>query len=127
MRGLSLPRIILSFASFTALALIASVSFAQNGKSHPGDCLLYGNVFTADGHLFEGAEVHVRRASGKKPKWDAVSDRRGEFAVRVPPDGDYIVEVKAKGFVTQTRTMTAQVGTRLDMVFHMAAENGKKQ
>ncbi|HET9401769.1 MAG TPA: carboxypeptidase-like regulatory domain-containing protein [Candidatus Acidoferrales bacterium] len=121
-----MKRALLCLAAIFMLALQVS-SAAPQGKAKPGDCLLYGNVFTADGHLFEGAEVHVRRAADKKPKWEAFSDRRGEFAVRVPPEGDYVVEVKAKGFVTQTRTMTAQVGTRLEMVFHMAAENGKKQ
>lgn len=114
-------------ACLAALALIPAVSTGQNKKPQPAYCLLYGNVFTEDGHLFEGAEVHIRRARDKKPKWETYSDRRGEFAVRVPPEGDYVVEVKAKGFATQTRTMTAQVNARLDMVFHMTPGNGKKQ
>ena len=120
-------RIAALLACFVMVVSSADAAVAQSKKSPSNYCLLYGNVFTEDGHLFEGAEVHIRRAADKKPKWETSSDRRGEFAVRVPPDGDYIVEVKAKGFVTQTKTVTAQANTRQDMVFHMDAENGKKK
>jgi hypothetical protein len=41
-------------------------------------------VFTDQGFALPGARVRVRRADEKKPKWEATSDRRGEFAVRVP-------------------------------------------
>lgn len=90
-------------------------------------CLLYGNVFTADGKLLPDADVHVRRAADKKPKWVSSSDRRGEFAVRVPPGTDYVVEVKAKGYVTQTKTVTAQAFDRVDMVFHLDPAPEKKK
>jgi hypothetical protein len=113
------------FVCAVALLMVSAVALAQSGKPHPNDCILYGNVFTADGHLFEGADVHVRHATDKKPKWDAMSDRRGEFAVRVPPQGDYVVEVRAKGFVTQSRTVTSQSATRLNLVFHMVEQTGK--
>jgi hypothetical protein len=116
-----------AFACAVALLIVSAVALAQGGKPHPDDCILYGNVFTADGHLFQGADVHVRHAIDKKPKWDAMSDRRGEFAVRVPPQGDYVVEVRAKGFVTQSRTVTSQSSTRLNLVFHMVEQTGKHQ
>ena len=90
-------------------------------------CLLYGNVFTAEGKLLPDADVHIRRAADKKSKWSTASDRRGEFAVRVPPDGDYVIEVKAKGFVTQTKTVTAQSYSRLDLVFHLDPSPEKKK
>jgi len=114
-----------ALACAVALLVVCTVAFAQSGKPHPDDCILYGNVFTADGHLFQGADVHVRHSTDKKPKWDAVSDRRGEFAVRVPPQGDYVVEVRAKGFATQSRSVTAQASTRLNLVFHMVEQTGK--
>jgi hypothetical protein len=121
-------------AALTAMALIGlqfftvgviSTTHAQQKPSYT-DCILYGNVFTADGHLFTGADVHVRRATDKKPKWEVTSDRRGEFAIRVPPGSDYVIEIKAKGFVTQQQTVTAQTG-RQDLVFHMAEEPGKRK
>jgi hypothetical protein len=96
-------------------------------KPRYDDCILYGNVFTQDGHLLQDADVHVRRATDKKPKWEATSDRRGEFAVRVPPGPDYVIEVKAKGFVTQTQTITSQASARLDLVFHMLVQPDRKK
>jgi Carboxypeptidase regulatory-like domain len=90
-------------------------------------CLLYGNVFTAEGKLLPDADVHVRRAADKRPKWSTASDRRGEFAVRVPPGSDYVIEIRAKGFVTQTKTVTAQSYSRLDLVFHMDPSQDKKK
>jgi hypothetical protein len=106
-------------------AAVISATHAQQKPSYT-DCILYGNVFTADGHLFPGADVHVRRATDKKPKWEATSDRRGEFAIRVPPGSDYVIEIKAKGFVTKEQTVTAQTG-RQDLVFHMAEEPSKRK
>ena len=103
--------------------LLYAVSNPQQKPSYT-DCILYGNVFTSDGHLFEGADVHVRRATDKKAKWEAFSDRRGEFAVRVPPGPQYVVEVKAKGFVTQSQTVTSEMSARLDLVFHMEPKPG---
>jgi hypothetical protein len=123
-----------SFCLLLALLLLAGGIWsgkpafaAPNPQQKPSytDCILYGNVFTADGHLFEGADVHVRRATDKKPKWEAYSDRRGEFAVRVPPGPQYVIEVKAKGFVTQTQTVTSETSARLDLVFHMEPQPDK--
>ena len=90
-------------------------------------CLLYGNVFTADGHLLYGADVHIYKSGDKHWKWEAASDRRGEFAIRVPPGADYVVEVKSKGFVTQTQKVTANASSRVDMVFHLDPGSDKKK
>jgi hypothetical protein len=97
-----------------------------NHKPSPNDCLLYATVFTEEGYLLPGADIYVRPVGKKKPIWEATSDRRGEFAVRVPPDGDYQIEVKAKGYIMQTHTVTAQMGERLDMTFHMPHQPPKK-
>ena len=44
-----------------------------------------------------GVPVKIRRASDKKPKWELVSDRHGEFAQRVPVGAqDYIVQADIK-------------------------------
>jgi len=98
-----------------------------NHKPSPNDCLLYATVFTEEGFLLPGADIYVHPVGKKKPVWEATSDRRGEFAVRVPPDGDYEIEVKAKGYVMQSHTVTAQMGERLDMTFHMPHQLAKKQ
>ncbi len=123
--------------SYFAIAVLlfaaasAAPSFAQDPPKKMSaaqqSCLLYGNVFTAAGNLLPDADVHVRRATDKHPKWEASSDRRGEFAVRVPPGADYVIEVKAKGYVTQSKTVTAQAYSRLDLVFHMDPSPEKKK
>ena len=46
--------------------------------------LIYGTVWGPDDHPVAGVPITIRRASDKKPKWELVSDRSGEFAQRVP-------------------------------------------
>ena len=59
--------------------------------------LIFGTVFTADGHLAYGVPVKVRRADKKKPLLEITSDHSGEFAFRVPPGpADYIVWLDVK-------------------------------
>jgi hypothetical protein len=44
-----------------------------------------------------GVPISIRRASDKKPKWELVSDHRGEFAQRVPVGPqDYIIQADIK-------------------------------
>jgi len=59
--------------------------------------LIYGTVWDADDHPVAGVSVTIRRASDKKPKWELVSDKRGEFAQRVPVGAqDYIIQANIK-------------------------------
>ena len=54
--------------------------------------LIYGTVWDAHDFPVYGVHIKVRRANEKKVRWEAYSDRRGEFAIRVPPGKqDYIV------------------------------------
>jgi hypothetical protein len=116
----------LSFpGSFSALGATASAP-ANQRKPSPNDCIFYATVFTNEGRLLVGAEIHVRPTGKKRPDLEAWSDRRGEFAVRVPPGIDYDIEVKADGFITQVRKANAQTGKQ-DMVFHMELQPPKKQ
>lgn len=96
--------------------------------SHQHDFLLIGTVFTEKGFSFEGAELHVRRMTEVKFRWEARSDRRGEFAIRVPQGADYQIGVQAKGFQGQTRTVDAKSGDREDLVFRLVpASRGKSK
>lgn len=99
---------------------------AQPQKRSPNDCILYSTVFTEDGWRLPDAEIHVHPAGLKKPHWDLLSDARGECAVRVPPKGDYEIEVKAKGYVTQTKKVTSQLGEKLELTFQMPRQPAKK-
>jgi hypothetical protein len=54
-------------------------------------------VWGPDNHTVAGVPISIRRVSDKKPKWEQVSDRRGEFAQRVPVGKqDYIVQAEIK-------------------------------
>ena len=87
------------FSAFVLLLVLvvgvapASHTAAAQKKSkkeiYESQCLLYGTVFTNTSYALPDADVKVRRTSKRKPKWDALSDRRGEFAIRVPGGADY--------------------------------------
>ena len=74
-------------------------SFVQSASQAPKNdyALIYGTVWNADQHPAAGVPVTIRRASGKKARWELVSDRNGEFAQRVPVGGqDYIIQAQIK-------------------------------
>ena len=59
--------------------------------------LIYGTVWGADDRPAAGIPITIRRSSDTKPKWKLVSDRRGEFAQRVPTGQDeYIIQADIK-------------------------------
>ena len=59
--------------------------------------LIYGTVWGPDDRPVAGVPIKIRRASDKKAKWELMSDRRGEFAQRVPVGTqDYIVQADIK-------------------------------
>jgi hypothetical protein len=113
--------LIISFsANAGAVPLAPAEPPATKQKPSANDCILYATIFTDQGRLLEGAEIRVHPDGKKKPNYEAISDRRGEFAVRVPTVGDFEIEIKAEGFVTQTRKVTTVQGQKLEMIFHMA-------
>ena len=79
------------------LALLAPALFA--GEKAAGKksqryefALIFGTVWSASDQSAPGVTVKIRRADDKKARWTLVSDRRGEFAQRVPVGpADYIV------------------------------------
>ena len=96
-------------------------------NSHSDDFLVRGTVFTQEGLALPGAELHIRRASEKKFRWDTASNSRGEFAVRVKMGSDYEVIVRAKGFQEQSLAVNAATGERVkELVFRMQRQTGKK-
>ena len=59
--------------------------------------LIYGTVWDANERPAAGVPITIRRASGKKAKWELISDSRGEFAQRVPAGAqDYIIQANIK-------------------------------
>jgi hypothetical protein len=96
-------------------------------SGHADDFLVRGTVFTQEGLALPGAELHIRRASEKKFRWDTASNSRGEFAVRVKMGADYQVVVRAKGYQEQSLAVNAATGERVkELVFRMQRQTGKK-
>lgn len=86
----------------------AAQKLSKKKSAHLPDFLIHGTVFTEKGFSFPGAGLRIRIAGEKKYRWEAYSNSRGEFAVRVPSGADYEVLVHVKGFVDQTHTVEAK-------------------
>jgi hypothetical protein len=78
--------------------LPASSQSAHQGQKPAQDyALIYGTVWGPDDQPVMGVPITIRRSSDTKPKWKLVSDRRGEFAQRVPAgQDDYIIQADIK-------------------------------
>jgi hypothetical protein len=74
------------------------------------DFLIRGTIFNEKVLSFPGVEVRIRAAGEKKYHWEAYTNSRGEFAVRVPQGANYEMLVHVKGFADQTRTVDAKSG-----------------
>jgi hypothetical protein len=65
--------------------------------------LIYGTVWGPDNRPLYGVKVKIRRSDQKKAKWELVSDRRGEFAQRLPAGkADYLVWADLKSYKSLT-------------------------
>ncbi|HXN52040.1 MAG TPA: carboxypeptidase-like regulatory domain-containing protein [Candidatus Acidoferrum sp.] len=108
-----------------------SSSSAKAGKqkySHANDFLIRGTVFTDKAISFPGVQLHIRRSSDRKFRWEDRTNSRGEFAIRVPQGTQYEMVVHTKGFADQTRTIDARNGSgENNVVFRMEpAKRGKQ-
>ena len=98
-------------------------------KAFEGSALLAGTVFHSSGLALRGAEVVISAAasSKKRQEWRAVSDARGEFAIRLPAGaGSYNVVVKAAGFATREKSVTIGADERVDLSFLLDPAPEKK-
>lgn len=85
--------------------------------------LIFGTVWGPDGRPVHGVKVKIRRADEKKSRWELISDRRGEFAQRVPTGkADYVVwaDVKTpKGKEKTQFTVHIENNERTDIGLHL--------
>jgi hypothetical protein len=97
-------------------------------STHANDFLIIGTVFTDKALAFPGVRLRVRRSTEKKFRWEAYTNSRGEFAIRVPQGAEYEMVVFAKGFLDQSKTMSANSGTsENNVVFTMQSAAGVKK
>jgi len=92
--------------------------------------LLAGTVFQETGFALPNAEVIViqdpapETKHSKAKKMQAVSDSRGEFAIRLPAGNvRYAIKVNAKGFRGEEKSVTVQGEDRLDVTFQLHQES----
>jgi hypothetical protein len=113
-------------AKAVAVELRAMGQSSKSGESSAkiDYALIYGTVWGADDHPKAGVPVSIRRAGDRKPKWELVSDRRGEFAQRVPiGERDYIVQADIKTPKGQPKpeiTVHIDGNERKDVAIHLS-------
>ena len=79
------------------LLVLAGAAAARNPKPGEPYALIFGTVYGPDKRPVAGIKVQIRRADKKKAQWRLVSDRRGEFAQRVPAGkAEYVVVADLK-------------------------------
>jgi hypothetical protein len=81
-------------------AAAGAPSSAAEPKEDPRKpyALIFGTVWGPDARPVQGVKIKVRRAQEKKARWEMYSDRRGEFAVRLPAGKqEYVVWADVKG------------------------------
>ena len=110
------------------VAAVAALVFLVLGLSASADeqkdyALIYGTVWNSANRAVSGVPIKIQRVGDKRPKWDLVSDRRGEFAQRVPTgDNDYIViadiKVPKGGTKPQTKVHIYK-NERADISLHL--------
>lgn len=112
-----------------ASSLLAVPGFAGKKKEKPY-AVVAGTVFDANARPVPGVKVKIARVEGDKTgkTWEHISDRRGEFAQRVPAGtAEYLVwaEIKAtKGAPVGKRpeaTVTIQNDERQDVNLHLTS------
>ena len=98
---------------------------ARPKKAPPPYALLFGTLWGADQRPLRGIEVHIRRSTDKKARWDRVSNSTGEFAQRVPAGTmDYVVWADIKEKKKPTRHVETKVHVendeRVDFGLHLS-------
>jgi uncharacterized membrane protein len=110
-----------AFLLLAALVLPALFTLSAADKPSQARAVVAGSVFDSDGRSLPGCKVMVVSESNSKQKQQALTDRRGEFAVRVPV-GRYVVSVTAKGFQAQQKTVQLEEGEKSNATFQLSTE-----
>jgi hypothetical protein len=100
-------------------------SSRKSKHSQADDLLIHGTVFNERGLAVQGVKLRIRRADQKKPRWEAYTNSRGEFAVRVPKGPDYEIAAESKGFAKQSQAINGQ--SEDSVVLHMQPVGGGKK
>lgn len=110
------------------LLLLAALLCGIGSEQRAAHALVAGTVFHKSGHSLYGAKVIVFNEAQPKKKLRGVSDRRGEFVVRVPAgEAHYVVRVSAKGFESAEKKVQIYGMEKVNVNFMLSPEErGKK-
>ena len=102
--------------------LAAPARAPKDTKSEPY-ALLAGTVLTTEGFSLPGIPVSAKRQGERKPKWRAVSDRRGEFAIRLPAGrATYEVATESREHENETKSVELAGEERIEVLFRLSAK-----
>jgi len=121
------PLALLLMLSLAGWAGVSAKYAAQQKSKRPPEVVITGTVFTEKGFSLAGATIRVNRVGERKARWEAASDRRGEFGVRVPQGAEYEFRVNAKGYEEQTQKVDGKSSTYENLVFRMIPATGGKK
>jgi len=122
-RQLSVRSRILPLLFLIAAASLSPLFAGDDPKPGEPYALIFGTVWTKANQPAPGIRIKIRRAEKKKASWERVSDRRGEFAQRVPAGkAEYVVwaDVKtSKGVEKAALTVRVENDERHDISLHL--------
>lgn len=111
-------------AHYTLHPLSAWVATAATKKKQAAipKAIVSGTVFRENGRSLPGAKITLVDKEGKLKHARAVTDRRGEFFIRVPAgETQYRVTVQAKGFKLQEKTVKIYESEKLTVNFQLSS------
>ena len=133
-RGRRAALVVLLLASSGALMAAPFASPNPNSQKNSAAkdyALIVGTVWGPDDRPLAGVPITIRSATGKKAKWELVSNQRGEFAQRVPPGRqDYIIQADIKTPKGQPKpeiTVQIEDNERKDVGLHLKPQGPAKQ
>jgi hypothetical protein len=121
--------LLISLLTLAAASILPALGDKKKDAAEPY-VLLAGTVFQESGFALPNAEVVViqdpapETKHSKVKKMQALSDSRGEFAIRLPAgNAHYLLKVSAKGFRDEEKPVTVQGEDRLDVTIQLHRES----
>ncbi len=115
--------LLLASGSVIAEPLHLPSSDPQKNSGSKDYALIVGTVWGQDDRPVAGVPIKIHSATGKKARWELVSDQRGEFAQRVPAGRqDYVIQADVKTAKGQPKPeITVQIddNERKDVGLHL--------
>ncbi len=108
--------------------LCTAAGGAGKAKDRSAQAIIAGGVYDEAGYALPGIRVKIRREKERKPQWEAVSDARGEFAVRVPAGREtYVVSTHSKEHLNQEQKVEIYGQERAELILRLLARPKKGQ